>query len=254
MLPSVDIVFKPLCLRFSVYQGVPIYYSCADPNIQLDGIEKMMGVDPQKQLLFDTNLGFLPVAHTVLIRGEKNILVDPNNHHLGSYGMLAGRLRELGLTPDQIDMVVNTHCHHDHSGSNFVVRDKTLVVGQGELEFAETVYWPQYVEAMFTGIMKEVRTIGLEEGLVPLEEGVHVLKTPGHTPGSISVLVETEGERVAIVGDTAMTSDEYVNRTLSHWYTPEQVRGINESLDKIADWEPTLVIPGHDRAFSPGQP
>lgn len=124
-------------------------------------------------------------------------------------------------------------------------------MGQGELEFAETVFWLQYVEAMFTGIMKEVRTIGLEEGLVPLEKGVYAVKTPGHTPGSISVLVETEGERVAIVGDTAMTGDEYVNRTLSHWYTPEQVRGINKSLDRITDWSPTLVIPGHDRPFSP---
>jgi len=235
MSPSVDIVFKPMCLRFSVHQGAPIYYSCADPYVQLDGIEKMMGVDPQKQLLLDTNLGFLPIAHTVLIRGEKNILVDPNNSHMGFYGMLGGRLRELGLTPDQIDIVVNTHCHHDHSGSNFVVRDKTLVVGQGEVEFAETIYWPQYVEAMFTGI--------------PLDEGVYVVKTPGHTPGSVSVLVETEGERVGILGDTAMTREEYVSRTLSHWYTPEQVKAINESLDKIADWGPTLVIPGHDRAF-----
>ena len=251
MPPKVDIVFKPMCLRFSVYEGAPIYYSCADPNVQLDGIENMMGVDPQKQLLFDTNLGFLPVAHTVLIRGEKNILVDPNNSHMGFYGMLAGRLKELGLTPAQIDIVVNTHCHHDHSGSNFVVRDKTLVMGQGELEHAETIYWPQYVEAMFTGIMNEVRAISLEEGLVPLDDGVYVVNTPGHTPGSVCVLVETEEERVALLGDTAMTGDEYVHRALSHWYTPGQVKGINESLDRIAAWGPTLVIPGHDRAFHP---
>jgi N-acyl homoserine lactone hydrolase len=250
MPPRVDIVFKPVCLRFSVYRGRVVYYFCADSYVQLDGIENLMGIDPQKQLIFDTNLGFLPVAHTVLIRAEKNILVDPNNHHMGSYGMLAARLKELGVTPDRIDIVVNTHCHHDHSASNFVVPDKILVVGQGELEFAETIYWPQYVEAMFTGIMKEIRTIGLEEGLVSLDEGVYAIKTPGHSPGSICVLVETEDERIAIVGDTAMTRDEYTKRTLSHWYTQEQVKGINESLDRIAEWGPTLVIPGHDEAFS----
>lgn len=230
--------------------GAPIYYSCADPYVQLDGIENMMGIDRQQQLIFDTNLGFLPVAHTVLIRGEKNILVDPNNFHMGAYGMLAGRLKELGVKPDQIDVVVNTHCHHDHSASNFVVRDKILVVGQGELEFAETIYWPEYVEAMFTGIMKEVRTIGLEEGLVPLDKGVYVIKTPGHSPGSICVLVETEDEPIAVVGDTAMTRDEYTRRALSEWYTAEQVKEINESLDKIVEWRPTLVIPAHDQAFS----
>jgi len=250
MSPRVDIVFKPMCLRFSVYQGAPIYYACADPYVQLDGMEKMLGIDPQTQLLFDTNLGFLPVAHTVLIRGEKNILVDPNNTHMGSYGMLAARLKELGITPEQIDIVVNTHCHHDHTGSNIVVRDKTLIVGEGELEFAETIYWPQYVEAMFTGIMKEVRPVSLEEGLVPLDKGVYAIKTPGHTPGSLCVLVETKDERVAIAGDTVMFRDEYTKRALGHWYPPEQAKEINESLDKIAGWEPTLIIPGHDEAFS----
>lgn len=250
MPPKVDIVFKPMCLRFSIYGGAPIYYASADPEAQLDGIEKLMGVNPTKDSLFDSNLGFLPVAHTVLIRGKKNILVDPNNHHMGFYGMLAARLRELGVAPADIDIVVNTHCHHDHSGANFVVRNATLVIGEGELEAALSIYWPQYVEAIFTGIMKEVRYIGLEEGLVPLDDGVYVVKTPGHSPGSLCVLVETEKERVAIVGDTAMTQAEYAQRTLSHWYTAEQVREINHSLDRIAEWGPTLVIPGHDQAFS----
>lgn len=250
MSPRVDIVFTPMCLRFSIYQGAPIYYASADPEAQLDGIEKLMGIDPRKDTLFDSNLGFLPIAHTVLIRGKKTILVDPNNHHMGFYGMLGARLKELGVTPAEIDLVVNTHCHHDHSGANFVVRNATLVIGEGELEAALNTYWPQYVDALFTGIMKEVRTISLEDGLVPLDEGVYVLKTPGHSLGSLSVLVETETERVAIVGDTAMTQAEYTQRTLSHWYTPEQVKEINRSLDRIAEWGPTLVIPGHDRAFS----
>lgn len=247
MSSRVDIVFKPMCLRFSVYQGVVIYHVCTDPYVQLDGMENLMGIDPQEQTL-GADLGFLPVAHTVLIRGEKNILVDPNSRHVGR--MLVDRLKELGVTPDQIDIVVNTHFHGDHSGNNSVVRGKILVVGQGELECAEAASWPQYVEAMFTGIMKEVRAIGLEEGPVPLNEGVYVVKTPGHTPGSVCVLVETEDERVAIVGDTVMFREEYTKRALGHWYTPEQVKGINESLDRIAEWGPTLVIPGHDEAFS----
>jgi glyoxylase-like metal-dependent hydrolase (beta-lactamase superfamily II) len=250
MSPTVDIVFKPVCLRFSIYQGVVVYHFCADPYVQLDGMENLMGVDPEKQPIFDTNLGFLPVAHTVLVRGEKNILVDPNSSHVASYGMLARRLKELGTTLDEIDIVVNTHCHHDHSAGNRMVRDKILVVGEGELESAEATYGPEYVQAMFTGIMKEVRKIGLEEGLVPLDEGVYAVKTPGHSPGSICVLVEAEDERVAIVGDTVMFRDEYTKRALGHWYTPEQLKGINDSLDRIAAWGPTLVIPGHDEAFS----
>jgi hypothetical protein len=47
-----------------------------------------------------------------------------------------------------------------------------------------------------------------------------------------------------------MFREEYTKRALGHWYTPEQVKDINESLDRIAEWGPTLVIPGHDEAFS----
>lgn len=250
MPPKADIVFTPMCLRFSIIEGSPIYYASADPYAQLDGIEKLIGIDPHKDSLFESNLGFLPIAHTVLIRGSKNILVDPNNHHMGFYGMLASRLKDLGIAPAEIDLVVNTHCHHDHSGSNFVVSDKTLVVGEGEIEAAEKVYWPQYIQAFFTGIMREVRSISRQDGLVALDEGVYALHTPGHSPGSLSILVETESERIAIVGDAAMTREEYCQRRFSHWYSSEQIEQMNESLDRVAEWRPTLIVPGHDRSFS----
>lgn len=250
MVPRVDIVFKPICLRFSQYQGTVVYHLAAEPYAQLDGMERLMGVDTQAQPIFDMNLGFLPVAHTVLIRGKKNILVDPNNAHISGYGMLGSRLRELGSGLDDIDIVVNTHCHHDHSAGNLVVRDKILVVGKGELATAETIYGPEFVHAYFTGIMREVREIGAQEDLVPVDEGVYIVKTPGHSPGSISVLVETQDERVAIMGDTVMFREEYTERAWGHWYTAEQKEELNASVDRVAAWDPTLVIPGHDWAFS----
>ena len=73
---------------------------------------------------------------------------------------------------DEIDVVVNTHCHHDHSGSNRAVRDRTLVIGEGELEAAEAIYGPEFVHANFTGIMRQVQSVGLKDGLLPLDEGV----------------------------------------------------------------------------------
>ena len=204
MAPRVDIVFKPVCLRFSQYRGSVVFHAAAEPYAQLDGMEELMKIDPAAQPIFDMNLGFLPVAHTMLIRGNKNILVDPNSFHIGAYGMLRARLRELDSDLDDIDVVVNTHCHHDHSGSNRAVRDRTLVIGEGELEAAEAFYGPEFVHANFTGIMHPVQTISLKDGLMPLDEGVYGVKTPGHSPGSVCVLVETPSERVAIMGDTVM--------------------------------------------------
>jgi len=40
-------------------------------------------------------------------------------------GVLESRLKELELTPSDIDMVINTHLHGDHAGSNFIFREKS---------------------------------------------------------------------------------------------------------------------------------
>ena len=69
-----------------------------------------MGVGPGNRAgLLDCNLGFIPVCSTVLITGEKNIIIDPNNHHIGFYGMLAKALEQRALTPASLDYVVVTH-------------------------------------------------------------------------------------------------------------------------------------------------
>lgn len=246
MAPQVDVIVKPSALRFSVFEGVPVYYAISEIDMALDGIEVALGIEPSQQELFDSNLGFLPTCNTVLIRGKRNIIVDPNNFHIGFYGTLGQQLKRFDLSAGDIDIVVNTHFHHDHNGSNFLFRGKRLVLGEGEIELAETVYWPGYVRAHTRDLTDEIEIVGEGDGKVQLDEGVYAIHTPGHTPGSLSVLVEGESERVAIIGDLALTAEQYVYRKMSHWYTPADVAELNRSLDKIAAWNPTLVIPGHD--------
>ncbi len=67
----------------------------------------------------------------------------------------------------------------------------------------------------------------------------------------MSVVVDTGTDRVVVAGDAAMTRSEYTNRTFSHWYTDEQLPDLNASIDTLESLSPTLVLPGHDRAFSP---
>lgn len=71
-------------------------------------------------------------CNTVLIESGKRIIVDPGVREVGSWGVLESRLKELGLTPSDIDIVVNTHLHGDHAGSNFIFRGKKLIVHEKE--------------------------------------------------------------------------------------------------------------------------
>lgn len=248
--PQVDVIIKPFTLRFSLCNGVPVYHVGGDARTQLDEMENLMGIDPAKQVIFDCNLGFLPVCSTVLIRGEKTILVDPGYFHIGFYGMIGRALAPYRLEPADVDLVILTHSHADHLASTFLFQQSRLMVGEGELEAARTNAWPEFIDAFTVNRVRGVDIIPVGEELVEISKKVYVMHTPGHTPGSLCVLVETvDDERLAIVGDTAMTREEYEARRLSHWYPDSQKEQINHSLDRIACWNPSIVIPGHDFEF-----
>lgn len=246
---AVDVLIQPVCLRFRLHEDEVVYLFAGAADMQLDGMERMLGVDPARDALFDANIGFLPVATTTLVRGERTILVDPGNHHIGFYGLLGVALARFGLTPADVDVVVGTHSHHDHLASMVVLQGTELVLGEGEVEYARMAYGSEETDARLS-TMGRLVTVPCG-GELELAEGVTVVSTPGHTPGHVSVLVEAGDERVAIAGDTTMTEAEYRERAFSHWYTQEQLADLGESLDRLRAWGPTLVLPGHDRGFRP---
>ncbi len=251
MKPEVDILIEPLTVRFSLWEGTPIYHFAGGPETQLDGMENMMGVDPAEQGMLEMNLGFLPISSTTLIQGEKNIIVDPGNFHVGFYGLVEDSLDQKGLSPSDIDIVLITHSHFDHMASTHLFPESKLVIGEGELDFARDLYWPEFIDAITTDRLAEVEYISEDDGMKELCDGVSVFSTPGHTPASISALVETDSEEIALIGDVAMIEEEFRTRELSHWYTDEQVELINESMDRIEELDPDLIVPGHDAPFSP---
>jgi glyoxylase-like metal-dependent hydrolase (beta-lactamase superfamily II) len=251
MNPEVDVLIDPLTIRFSLWEGSPVYQMAGDPDIQLDGMERMMDIDPEENVIFDTNLGFLPISSTTLIQGEKNILVDPGNFHVGFYGLVGRALDSKGLMPEDIDIVLATHYHFDHMASTHMFPESTLVIGEGELDAAREVYWPELIDALTTARVDDVETVSEDDGMMELCEGVSAFSTPGHSPASISVWVETEDQEIAIIGDLAMTKTDYTERNLSHWYTDEQVEQIHEGLDMVQELDPDLVVPGHDYQFEP---
>jgi glyoxylase-like metal-dependent hydrolase (beta-lactamase superfamily II) len=247
---EVDVIIKPTLLRFSILKGDLIYYFCNHADTALDGLNKMMGINPQKAGTYECNLGYLPVCNTVLIRGEKNIIVDPGNFHIGFYGLLMKSLEPYKLNLEDIDFVIVTHAHHDHLASTYLMQNSTLFIGQGELESAaKTLYWPEYIEAMVTSRVRDIITIHQNEEQYKVMEGVYILSTPGHTPGSIAVLVDDGTDRIAVIGDTVLTREGYLYRKMEQWNTREMNIQCNKILDVIASYNPTRVIPGHDFEF-----
>lgn len=106
------------------------------------------------------------------------------------------------LTPDDVDHVVLTHLHHDHSSNNDLFPDAEFLVQRIELETARD---PLALFAMSYPADNVESLSDLDTTVVEcdyrLREGIELVRTPGHSPGQQSVIVETAAGPHALVGD-----------------------------------------------------
>ena len=173
-------------------------------------------------------------------------------------GQLLDDLKAKGIRQDEIDMVVFTHLHRDHVGWN--------LRSQGDQ------YEPYFPKARYIISKKEweacrspemrdrfvnspSRVWPLEElGLMELVEGEHALTgeltalpTPGHTPGHMSILVSSQGQRALILGDIAHSvvqvhETEWVSRVD---IDPKQTRNTRRHIMDRLEREGLLVAAAH---------
>lgn len=120
-------------------------------------------------------------------------------------------LEEAGASADAVDTVLCTHLHVDHVGWNTRLEGDRWVPTFGNARYLfgrdEWSYWKDQPEDVDTVIGDSVRPIvdaGLADLVEPdaiIGEGLRLLPTPGHTPGHVSLELESRGERGFITGD-----------------------------------------------------
>lgn len=122
----------------------------------------------------------------------------------GGPSPLVSALDERELSCDDVDYVVLSHLHWDHTGNNGLFPDARLVVQQAEIDgardplpFMERAYFQEHVEELALANTMVV------DGDHTLVEGVELLLTPGHSAGIQTVVVETTGGAVAVLTDVA---------------------------------------------------
>ena len=157
-------------------------------------------------------------SHRILVDtgyGDKLTAKERSFISLAGERRLLGSLAALGVEPEQIDLVVNTHLHNDHCGGN------TLLSPAGEAvpAFPQATYCIQRLELADATFPNE-RTRGTyrRENFAPLERSgqlrilsgdsrltdeVGVVVTPGHTRAHQCVVVASNGETALFLGDVA---------------------------------------------------
>jgi hydroxyacylglutathione hydrolase len=173
-------------------------------------------------------------CNSYLIKGSKNILIDPGHLHFFEHVRLG--LLELNVTSDQIDLIMITHGHPDHLEAALLFKEPTLItIGQTEADFIKA--WAgQYGWNSDHGFKAD---FFLQKGELKIGDQVfQIIEAPGHSPGSICLYWPEE--KALFTGDVIF--DQGIGRT--------DLPGGNgallkESIRRLAGLDVEYVLSGH---------
>ena len=174
-------------------------------------------------------------------------------------------LSAAGVTPESVDAVVCTHLHVDHVGWNTRLQDGCWVptfpnarylIGRREYE-----HWSGEGDSEQQTILADSVKPIFDAGLATLVEMDHRISpeisltpTPGHTPGHVSVLIESQGERALITGDMLHHPCQFGHPEWSPPFDSDAHAGaaMRRSVMERVAGEPVLVIGTHFAAPTAG--
>jgi glyoxylase-like metal-dependent hydrolase (beta-lactamase superfamily II) len=180
--------------------------------------------------------GMVAFPNTLLIRGERDYLVDPGLIMQGA--PVIGAMGELGVDPNEVKDVILTHLHFDHAEglAGWPMRRTYVHKIETEAPYAQLV----------SGVMEMANLEVLEGEEGEIEPGLRWMLTPGHSDGLISLLVDTDDGLVVIASDCVGPLPEYFDQMdLPEDFGPEREELLRQ-WKRIRDLDPAVVIPGHN--------
>ena len=172
------------------------------------------------------------------------MLVD--TAHVGRRVQLQEALAARGLTADDIDVILMTHAHWDHVQNFDAFPNTPMAIHPWERKYASEPHVNDWATPKWTGAAIETHTLQEVSEGDELAKGVTVIDLPGHSPGSIGLLVETEAGIAGLTGDAMHTAAAGIaGRSPLVFYNETQA---NDSIAKIVS-AAELLYPGHNQPF-----
>jgi hydroxyacylglutathione hydrolase len=200
----------------------------------------------------------IPLGHVMafLIKGKRSILVDTGVP--GSEQKILSALAANGVAPKDISLILITHCHSDHFGSLPALKEQIgakVAIQKSEAEALTQGVSVAVVPAgilghifkLFITLSRNPKIAGVKPDILvdrelSLEEfGVQgkVIATPGHTAGSVSVILAS-GE--ALIGDLLMA---FRKGALKYPVFAQNLEQVTKSLKLVMDHAPNKIYASH---------
>ena len=164
-----------------------------------------------------------------------------------SYLRIVDNIRAAGYGPDQLRYLIATHAHIDHIGSFAeFVRDYSPIIIAHELDAqALEAGDPVRTAATWYGLPAPVvrvnqMIIGPEEGIRLGRSDLRCIHTPGHTPGSMVVVLDRDGLRYLFGQDIHGPFHSDFGSNVDVW---------RESMGRLLDLRADVLAEGHYGIF-----
>jgi N-acyl homoserine lactone hydrolase len=176
------------------------------------------------------------------------------------------QLRERGLDPGEIPIVVMTHLHLDHTSAISEFPSSTFIVSETEWQAAAHGSSPLlngYRRAHFDYAF-EYRTVDFDRDIVDSyasfgrtfdlfgDGSIHLAYTPGHSAGHMSVIARLE-ENDFVIGGDAMYMLGQLDKSLQGPPRPADAHNFRRSLQELrlfrSQFPDAVITPGHDPDF-----
>lgn len=209
------------------------YYRLDESGLLQEHLNCMLVRSAGKTILIDTGLGSKMT--------EKEIQRWRLDR---SAGDLVEHMERVGVRPEDVDIVINTHLHWDHCGGNTVESGAGIEPGfPNATYYARRLEWSEakhpnartratYFEENFTPLVKagRMRLLHDDQDITP---HVRCVLTPGHTRGHQSVLLRSGEWRGLFVADMASYS---IHMAKTAWLTSYDVLPL-ENLRTKERWQ-----------------
>ncbi|MBV7378310.1 MBL fold metallo-hydrolase [Maritimibacter dapengensis] len=168
--------------------------------------------------------------HVFIENGDESVLIDvgSGNRFFDTAGRLIGNMESAGIDPFATSKVVITHAHPDHiwgirdDFDEAIIPDAEYIIGE-----AEHAYWTQdglvdrvapEDQQFVLGAANSIAVDGADWSLGndgdEVAPGVRLMATHGHTPGHMSVMVESGDAQLLVLGDA-------ITHAFGHFAHPE---------------------------------
>lgn len=212
----------------------------------------------------DESIVYNHTNHLYIEIGDAKVLVDAGSGSrlFPTTGRLFQNMEAAGIDPFSVTHVVITHAHPDHilgvrdDFDEALFSDAEHIIGE-----SEHAYWtadglvnrvPEAQQSSVVAAVNSMNVDGLEWTMASdgheVVPGVRLIPSPGHTPGHLSLVVESGGAQLLALGDALTHAFVHFQHPDWAWQTdvnPEQAAATRKRLLDMASTDRMAVLGYH---------